>query len=956
MQTFLDKTATYIIENYTDQTDTLCVVLPNRRAGLFLKSSLAHYAGKPIWSPAIFSVEDFIIELSGLRVIEPVYLQAELYEVHREIEGNAAQSFSEFLKWGQVLLNDFNDIDLYRINASQLFSNLTDEKALALWNLDQQPLTEFEIRYLHFYNSLLLYYDKLSDRLLKKHQGYQGLAYKFIADNIETKATEMPWKKIIFVGFNALTACEEYIFSYLEKSGIADFLWDSDSYYQDDKVQEAGNFLREHARRFNRNGFNWIENHLATDKKTIEIIGVAQNIGQVKMTGQLLNRASSEKKDLTKTAVVLNNESLIIPLLNSIPEEITEFNLTMGLPLKDTPLFRLIRSVFELQINSIKFDKSGGKNTRLYFRDILKILEHPYISLVAGYRLSNSVIKSFRDSNKIFIGYEEFKATFFTGEPKADEFFSILFAFWENNPATAIETLMALLKLLKISIERSNDTETELDGPEHKLDMEYLFSFSKVMKKLKSLLTDFPYIENISTLHDIFNQIVQALSIPFYGEPLKGLQIMGMLETRTLDFETLIMLSVNEDFIPQGKNRNSFIPFAIKQAFGLPTYRERNAVYAYHFYRLLQRAQTIYLLYNTQPGDLGGGDKSRFISQIQYELSRYNPNISIQEKIVTVPPKTEKIDNSIAIAKSADIIEILNKIAGSGFSASALNTYRNCSLQFYFQYIAGISEPDDAEETIEASTLGTVIHKVLQQLYIPFKGNRISSEGFNSMKPRVEGLVNEMFKANYQGGETGYGKNLLILKVANLLINNFIESEIKFIQSAEFNHSPLYIKELEGKFETSIVIENNGMPFGVNLKGVFDRVDETGGFTRIIDYKTGRVEQRDLNLKSWEDLITDSNLDKCFQLLFYSLILSKSASLKPEKINPGIISFRNLSSGLLTIKLPDGEGLSDPALENTEQIIGSIILSEIFNTDIPFRQTEDPENCEYCAFKGVCNR
>ncbi len=487
MQTFLDQVSAHVIEQYADRMDELCIVLPNRRAGLFLKSALVRHAGKSIWSPGIFSIEDFITKLSGLQVIEPVYLQLELYEVHREIEGKNAQPLSEFLKWGQVLLSDFNDIDMYRIDAGQLFSNLNDEKAMALWNLDQKPLTEFEINYLHFYNSLAQYYDKLTARLLAKHQVYQGLAYKYAADHIETIANDLPWIKILFTGFNALTTCEEYIFTFLEKSGKAELLWDTDSYYMNDTMQEAGHFLRKYAKKFNNKGFDKVSDHFGSSKKKIEVIGVAKNTGQVKMTGQLLKQFSDNDVDLTKTAVVLNDESLILPLLNSIPEEIKEFNLTMGLPLQDTPLFRLIRSLFDLQLNSLKFDRTGSKKGRLYFRDILNVLEHPYVNQVLGYNVCSTAIEAIKTSNKIFFTYDGLISDIFSAQTAEVEFAGILFEPWKDNATIAVQKLTALIQILKTAFEQTKPDEKETVDQKNKLDMEYLFSFSKVIKKLNSI-------------------------------------------------------------------------------------------------------------------------------------------------------------------------------------------------------------------------------------------------------------------------------------------------------------------------------------------------------------------------------------------------------------------------------------------------------------------------------------
>ena len=959
MQAFLDKTAEYIVENYHNNLDNICFVLPNRRAGLFLKKHLAKRLNKTIWSPSIFSIEDFVVELSGLNIIDPVYLQFELYEVHKEVEGGKAQEFNEFLNWGQVLIYDFNEIDLSLVDPEQIFSYLTDTKAMVLWNPNGEPLTDFETRYLHFYNSLKRYYYRLVEKLLEKQKVYQGLAYRKLSEQIEEKIENIPWKKVVFAGFNALTASEEKIIFTLKDFGKADLLWESDRYYLDNKIQEAGTFIRKYKNKIGENSFNWIGNHFANEEKKITIISVPQNIGQVKTTGKLLEEIAVKDEELEKTAVVLNDETLMLPLLNSIPAKINKFNLTLGLQLKYTPLFRLIEGFFIMNENTLKFDKTGEKSLRLYYKDIIKILEHPYIkSIIEGDGQQNTddfIIDKIKKSNKIFFSFEELKSDYFYSEKKLSEDLLNFFEPAGNNPGVAIDKIVKLFKIMKISLisEKSLSTEQNSVGS-GSLELEYLFYFSRVFRKLKNILSEYPYLKEINTLREIFNQIVKSTTIPFYGEPLHGLQIMGMLETRTLDFENIIMLSVNEDMIPSGKAANSFIPFEIKREFKLPTIKEKNAVFAYHFYRILQRAKNVYLLHNTESGEMGGGDKSRFISQIQYELPKYNSKISIEERVLSLTTLKESYVDSIEIPKTKDILNTLNSQAISGFSPSALNTYRNCSLQFYFKYVAGIKETEEVEETIEATTLGTVVHDVLRELYAPFVNKSVSTDDIKLMHQKVEVLLKNSFKKYFESGEVNYGKNLLIVKVSNLFIKNFLKKEETLLNSKANSGNFLIIKNLENEFISNLIINNNSGEFDIKLRGTIDRVDKINNSIRIIDYKTGKVEQKDLKFKDWDDLQEESKLDKCFQLLFYSYIYSKSTGTENDRIIPGIISFRNISSGFMNV-LYQNQPVTGESIDDFEIVLKQI-LSNIYNIELAFRQTEHPDNCEYCPFTIVCKR
>ncbi len=954
MQTFLDKLSGYIYENYNSYLDRICIVVPNRRAGLFLKKGLANYSKKIIWSPQIFSIEDFINEYSGLNIIDPLYLQCELYNVHVEKESTAAQSFGEFLKWGQVLLNDFNEIDMYLVSSDQLFSYLTETKALSLWNPDKSSLTDFQVKYLQFYNSLRDYHQLLVNRLLEKKQVYHGLAYRHLAENIEKKSSELNYRKIIFAGFNALTKAEEKIISYLEKSGLAEIFWDADAYYVENEIQEAGKFIRNYMRKHSSANLKWMGNYLNNDAKEIQIIGVPQQVCQAKVTGQILQEFAESSDDLRETAVVLNDESLIEPLLNSIPESIKEYNLTMGLPLRNSAMFRLIKLIIELQINALKFKKPENNNVRYYYRDILNVLEHPYIRLVLKNMKSEDIAKLIQKSNKVFFDFDEILTTYCSGNEHIKSFCVSLFQPWNEHPENAIKNIIEVIKILKIHVtNQSSDREKK----ENKSDLiiEYLFHFSKILNKLKKLVTEYPYIDNVIIFKDLFFSIVRSINLPFYGEPLRGLQVMGMLETRNLDFKNLIMLSVNDDFIPSGKTSNSFIPFEIKRDFKLPTHRERNAVFAYHFYRILQRSKQIYLLYNTESGELGGGDKSRFILQIQNELVKSNPAIKIQEKILSVPIGKNYTDKSIIINKSPQILDILNTYLQKGCSASALNIYRNCSLQFYFRYIVGLEETEKIEETIEASTLGTVIHDVLQKLYAPLKRKIILPSDIESMMLKVNALIADSFKENYQGGDINYGKNLLIVKVANIFIRKFLKKEIKFINDLTNRGDELIIEDVERKFMTDFRFAKDNLNYNIRLKGIFDRVDSVGDSVRIIDYKTGKVIQSELKFKDWEDLLHETKFDKCFQLLFYSYIYWKSKPIDVSQLMPGIISFRNLRQGFLNIELPEKSEFSEDVLLQFESILKNILL-DMLNPEVAFSQTTEVGNCKYCTFNSICNR
>jgi hypothetical protein len=947
MQSFLDKVAQHIDEKFGSDFSGLCIVVPNRRAGLFLKKYLAQNNDKPIWSPEIFSIEDFVFELTELQRIDPLYLQFDLYNVYSKLEKDP-KPFYEFTNFGQVILSDFNDIDLYLVDPDEIFDYLTETKAIKLWNPDGKPLTEFEKQYLQFYKSLGPLYHELSSVLLSKKQVYDGLAYKTLATNLKKEGATIRWKSILFAGFNALTTAEKQIISALKNRGVAELVWDADSYYLDNPAQEAGRFLRQNVRWLNEKELHWNTDSFLNTKKEIQIIGVPKNIGQVKLAGNIVRELSQKGLDLNSTAVVLNNESLALAMLNSLPQEVKEFNFTMGMSLKETPLYKLFGRILTLHENSLKYNQYTDSVPLYHYNDLIRVLEHPYIKNLINHfegekneRIKQFIVKK----NKTFLKAAEITELGGFGNLLTLDFLDKLFNPWQNSPGKAIEFFTYFIEELKKYF-----TSLELEVQFSKLEIEFIFHFAKIVNKLREIISSFKFVNDLKTLRTLIQQIIHSITIPFYGEPLKGIQVMGMLETRVLDFENIIMLSVNEDFIPSTKTSQSFIPYEIRKEshFGLPTYHERNAVFAYHFYRLLQRSDNAYLIYNTEADALGGGDKSRFVTQMLNELQAYNKNVRITEKLLTVPP--QKIETKdIRIPMNDTMMSRLRDLAIDGFSASSLNIFRSCSLRFYFQYIIGIEENEEVEETIEASTLGNVVHDVLKKLYVPYRNKVIATEQLQEMKLKYKELLHQSFLENYRNGDIQHGKNLLVARVAETYVLKFLNNEISFIKDRKKFNEYLNLLSLEQEYSRHFILNLGEHQQKIKLRGFIDRVDRVGQKTRIIDYKTGNVSQGELQIKEWDDFFKNPKFDKSFQLLFYKYIFGAEGE-DAGNISPGIISFRNMKSGFLELKA------SEEDLNSEFEKLLARIFSDIFNKETTFEQTQEIDNCKYCPYVSICNR
>lgn len=955
MRSFLEQTVDQLCERYGDQISDLCIVLPNRRAGLFLKTHFSEKLQKTFWSPEIYATEDFVTLLSALQPAEPATLLFELYETVRSIHPNSTESFDDFSKWGQIYLMDLNEIDRYLVDTKVLFGNLKSIKELESWSLNNEPLTDFQQQYLHFWQSLGEYYQHYTAQLLEKKISYQGLAYRVVAENPVERAVKHGWKKIIFAGFNALNKAEEVIIAALLDAGLAEIIWDADSYYLDDIQQEAGRFLRkyEQSGQFKKHAgrsFLIKEELLCHGKKNIHVIGAAKNVAQAKVAGTLIKELQANDPSLQHTALVLADENLLFPVLHSLPEDIRDVNVTMGYPLKNTPVagyFDLLFTMHEVGLKSAK-----GKTTySFYHRDLVKLLSHPYTATAVGGRghALNLVLEKIQRSNLVFAASSTLEKRLF-GEEYKEVFLQLrpLFGNW-SGPSDALQTLKELIDLLRVRIMEQSGEE---GSNKTNLELEYLFAFTKIIKRIQVMMDTYPEcILSVKTLRTILNQLIRTTTLPFYGEPLMGLQMMGMLETRTLDFDQVVLLSCNEDVLPSGKTSSSFVPYELKRHFGLPTYSDKDAIFAYHFYRLLQRAETIYLVYNTEQEALGGGEVSRFLTQLMYELPKLNPQATITQQLVNIPVRSDAMNTGIVIQKDQRVMEKLQARIEYGLSPSSLNKYRNCSLEFYFHAIAGLREVEEVEEVIGADVLGSAIHEVLEILYQPFVGRVVNGPDIEAMKPQVEELTIRSLEKHYSQGDISFGKNLLTLKVAIKFINNFLDQETKYIDQLKKEGKALTILALESELQSELEIF--GAP--VKLKGNADRIDRVGELIRIVDYKTGLAEKKELEFDDFEELMQDSGLNKSFQLMMYAWMYDRMKLADKAALVSGIISFRELSKGLKSVSASGKKLLKEEELDQFETQL-KVLLSKVMDPGVDFVQTEDTGNCQYCSFKGVCGR
>lgn len=908
MKSFLSNVVADILAQKKVAIHNLIFVLPSQRACVFLKEEIISQLTTATFLPQIISIENYIQELAEIKQIDTIQLLFEFYSIYKSnTPKDKLDSFDTFSQWATIVLQDFNEVDRHLLDSKDLFIYLRDINRLENWN----PTTEITKNYFSFFEKLHLYYNEFYQYLISKKTGYQGLIYREAESNIQHYISNNTDKHIILVGFNALNKAEERIFQELLQSDLASIYWDVDESYIK-TTKEAGMFLRKYKKEwkyFDNNPFNWIENHFNLDEKNIHFISTTKNVSQLKYVGELLQK----KQNHNNIALVLADESLLSLTLNSLPNTVEKINITMGFPLLDIPLAGFFNNIFKLYLNQ---EKLGTVEKNLFYhKDLSNLFSHSYFKKLLKNKSINSSSKIGK-SNRIFLSETHISILFKDLESTN----SLGFLFKKEN--SSVE------KVLQNCITICKELKDATNG----IEREYVYCFFTVFQQLETLNNKYGHISNLKILHQFFLQLSKNEKLSFQGEPLEGLQLMGMLETRVIDFETVIITSVNEGILPASKSEKSFIPFDVKQHFGLPTYQEKDAIFSYHFYRLLHRAKNIYILYNTEGDAYGTGEKSRFLTQMEIERDDIK-HITISPKVIIPPPELQEID------KTNLVIEKLRELAEKGLSPSALATYIYNPIDFYYQKILKIKELNEVEETVAVNTMGTVIHETLEQLYTPYIGKVLTEESTKKMFTKIEVLVQENFEKIYVNGDISKGKNKLIFEVSKKQIDRFLKQELQEIKAGK----QIKIIALEEKLSAEVEIES--LSFPVKLHGIIDRIDQVDEVTRIVDYKTGMVQSSQLRMSDFSKMSDDYKFTKALQVMLYAHLYIEGTNFDmSQSLEAGIISFKNLNSGFLKMNFAEGRAKDYTVSEekiNEFLVELKRIISEIFNPDISFLENPD---------------
>ncbi|EAQ42931.1 PD-(D/E)XK nuclease family protein [Polaribacter sp. MED152] len=909
MQSFISETLDDILQT-TQTFEDVVFILPSQRAKVFVKQEFKNKISVG-FLPEILNIEQFIQQVSGVQKADNIQLLFHFYSIYKNVEKNA-DAFDVFSSWALTVLQDFNELDQHLVNTKDIFIYLRDIERLRKWSVKGTFKETDLIRdHYSFLEKLNVYYDAFYAFLIDKNIGYQGLMYREAVKKIDHFLSQNRNKKFFFIGFNALNKSEEKLFQRVLELGNSEIYWDIDEAFFNSSHQ-AGKFIRKYEsewKYFEKNQLKTIGNSFS-NTKNIKVIGAAKNTTQIKYVGEILE----EMPSFANTALVLADETLLPITLNSLPKAINAINITMGYPLKDVPTTSLLFAIFQLYTSQEKLQKTTLN--QFYYKDVIRFLKHQSI-----YKLLCSVdvfTTQIAKNNQTFIAESDIELLLKNEDDSIKNVIHNLFKPFIS-VTDFINQILALIDVLKVEV--------------NTLEKEYLFRFYTAFTQLKTLQTEFEYFTDLKTLSQFFKQLIDSESLSFQGEPLKGLQLMGMLETRVLDFENVILTSANEGVLPASSQQNSFIPFDVKIEFGLPTYREKDAIFSYHFFRLMQRAKNIYILYNTEHDVFGSGEKSRFVTQL--EMLRTD----IVHKIVS--PKVVAQHTALKqVAKNNDVLERLKEIAKSGFSPSSLTNYLYNPIAFYKQKILKIKEFDDVEETVAYNTLGTIVHETLDELYKPFVGKFLQEENVEEMQKIAKDLIIKYFKIEFKNGDISTGKNRLIFEVANRFVANFLTKERALLKD---ENNQLKIVATEENLSAEITVD--GLDFPIKLHGNVDRVDELNGELRIIDYKSGMVKSPELKVLDFNAL-REKEQYKAIQVLLYAFLYTKSKNFDFTKnLKGGIYSFKNLNEGFLSINF--SSSYKNPETNITQEKLEEFIsqlkeyLLEIYNMEQEFLEPAD---------------
>lgn len=959
MESFLKLVAADLYKHTEGNLAHTAVVFPNKRAGLFFNEYLAQESESPIWSPAYVSISELFRSLSPWKVGDPVKLVCELYKIFRR-ETQSTETLDDFYFWGEMLISDFDDADKNKVDTDELFSNLQDlrnimddytfiddeqEEAIRQFfqNFSIERRTALKERFISLWDVLGNIYKGFRESLASQNIAYEGMMYRHVIEHLDVD--KLPYEKYVFVGFNVLNKVEHTLFTQLKDAGKAVFYWDYDEFYMKENRQavthEAGEFIRRNLRDFPSPLSGELFKNLSKPKEVHYIASSTENAQARYLPQWIRNNLTTPEKE---TAVVLCNEALLQPVLHSLPAEVKHVNITMGFPLSQTPVYSFLIALLELHTHGFNF-KSG----RYTFQSVVTLLKHPYTRQLTGQ--AELLEKELTRNNRFYP---------LPGELGKDEFLTRLFTPLSGNLNLCIRLSETLQQVA--GIYQANTSGTEDTDAFNQLYRESLFKAYTTINRFRTLIEEDELTVQSETFRRLLVKVLSATNIPFHGEPAIGMQVMGVLETRNLDFRHLVLLSVNEGQLPKSGGDSSFIPYNLRKAFGMTTIEHKIAVYAYYFYRLLQRAERITLMYNTSSDGLNRGEWSRFMLQFLIEWPH-----PITRQFLEAGQSPQGT-SPITVEKTPDVMRRMQSLFDvranpkAKFSPSALNYYLDCPLKFYYRYVAGLSAPDEVSAEIDSATFGSIFHYAAEHIYkdLTTHGKVINKEALETLlrnEVKLQDYVDTAFKKLFfnvpQNEKPEYnGVQLINSAVIARYLKQLLQNDLRY--------APFTFIASEMEVDEPIDIQTPKGVIKSRIGGIIDRMDSKDGTLRIVDYKTGGDADTPPHVESL--FIPDKKRSNyVFQTFLYAAIMCRKQPTM--KIAPALLYIHRAATETYSLVIQMGEprkpkeaveDFSKYEKEYRERLQG--LLEEIFNPEKSFTQTEIIEKCTYCDFKALCKR
>ena len=959
MESFLKLVAADLYKHTKGNLAHTAVVFPNKRAGLFFNEYLAQESDSPIWSPAYVSISELFRSLSPWEVGDPVKLVCELYKIFRR-ETQSTETLDDFYFWGEMLISDFDDADKNKVDTDKLFSNLQDlrnimddytfiddeqEEAIRQFfqNFSIERRTALKERFISLWDVLGNIYKGFRESLASQNIAYEGMMYRHVIEHLDVD--KLPYEKYVFVGFNVLNKVEHTLFTQLKDAGKAVFYWDYDEFYMKENRQavthEAGEFIRRNLRDFPSPLSGELFKNLSKPKEVHYIASSTENAQARYLPQWIRNNLTTPEKE---TAVVLCNEALLQPVLHSLPAEVKHVNITMGFPLSQTPVYSFLIALLELHTHGFNF-KSG----RYTFQSVVTLLKHPYTRQLTGQ--AELLEKELTRNNRFYP---------LPGELGKDEFLTRLFTPLSGNLNLCIRLSETLQQVA--GIYQANTSGTEDTDAFNQLYRESLFKAYTTINRFRTLIEEDELTVQSETFRRLLVKVLSATNIPFHGEPAIGMQVMGVLETRNLDFRHLVLLSVNEGQLPKSGGDSSFIPYNLRKAFGMTIIEHKIAVYAYYFYRLLQRAERITLMYNTSSDGLNRGEWSRFMLQFLIEWPH-----PITRQFLEAGQSPQGT-SPITVEKTPDVMRRMQSLFDvranpkAKFSPSALNYYLDCPLKFYYRYVAGLSAPDEVSAEIDSATFGSIFHYAAEHIYkdLTTHGKVINKEALETLlrnEVKLQDYVDTAFKKLFfnvpQNEKPEYnGVQLINSAVIARYLKQLLQNDLRY--------APFTFIASEMEVDEPIDIQTPKGVIKSRIGGIIDRMDSKDGTLRIVDYKTGGDADTPPHVESL--FIPDKKRSNyVFQTFLYAAIMCRKQPTM--KIAPALLYIHRAATEPYSPVIQMGEprkpkeaveDFSKYEKEYRERLQG--LLEEIFNPEKSFTQTEIIEKCTYCDFKALCKR